>query len=140
VVFNFDTRQEPKIKLPKDKNVIRTFHAPYRLFYNIIPGQPPKHKTVYTSYQNTLISDIPEDYLNIYANADAVYSDRIHACIASLGFGNYARLYSSTPRYNLFEKVGAEGIRKKIVKIDHSKIKTLKKEQINFLKFLIKNV
>ena len=43
------------------------------------------------------------DYLLLYRNASEVYSDRVHACIPTLAFGNKARLFSNSPRIALFE-------------------------------------
>ena len=86
----------------------------------------------------TLISDIPEDYLNLYANAYATYSDRVHACIATLAFGNYARLYSQTPRAYLFERLGLGTIKRNILRLDEDKIKLEKSHHISFLKEIIR--
>ncbi|MDR0307494.1 MAG: hypothetical protein LBI42_11745 [Chitinispirillales bacterium] len=59
----------------------------------------------------THISDIPEDYLTLYANATAVHSDRVHACVVALAYGNKARLYNNTLRAALFKKLGIANIR-----------------------------
>jgi hypothetical protein len=50
----------------------------------------------------TLISDIPYDYLTLYANAAEVHSDRVHACVAGLSYGVKTRFYNPTPRGSLF--------------------------------------
>ena len=84
----------------------------------------------YTSKFGTLVSDVPEDYLTLYANCDVTYSDRVHACIASLAYGNSARLYSDTPRKALFTKVGIQSITNEVVRLDSNLINTLKDQQI----------
>jgi hypothetical protein len=88
----------------------------------------------YFRHKDTLISDIPDDYLNLYANAYATYSDRIHACIATLSFGNLAKLYSTTHRASAFERVGVGEIKKKLVKLDQDKLNIEKEKQISFLR------
>jgi len=122
VVYNFDSMREPRIE--SNKKVIRTHHSIGK------SGRSIK----YSIKQDALISDIPDDYLNLYAHAQAVYSDRVHACIAALSFGNLARLYSTTPRAYLFERVGAGEIREKLVKLDGERIQSEKNKQIDFLR------
>jgi superfamily II DNA/RNA helicase len=87
--------------------------------------------------ESVLISDIPDDYLNLYANAYAVYTDRVHACIATLSFGNLARLYSSSHRNSLFEKVGAEEIEKRLVKLDQDRLNIEKEKHLSFLREIL---
>ncbi len=94
----------------------------------------------YTSKPKTLVSDIPEDYLSLYANCDTTYSDRVHACIASLAYGNKARLYSSTPRKALFEKVGLMEITNQVVKLDFEKLEKLKEEQVNLTRKVVMEI
>ena len=79
-------------------------------------------------------SDLPDDYLNLYGNCKATYSDRIHACVATLAFGNPARLYSKSERFLLFDRVGLSSIRDNIVSLDRGKIEKEKKKQIDFLR------
>ena len=122
VVYNFDSMREPRIE--SDKKVIRTHHSIDK------SGRSIK----YSIKRDTLISDIPDDYLNLYAHAHAVYSDRVHACIAALSFGNSARLYSTTPRAYLFERVGAGEIKDKLVKLDGDRLRLEKEKQIEFLR------
>lgn len=94
----------------------------------------------YTSKKGTLVSDVPEDYLTLYANCDTTYSDRVHACIASLAYGNHARLYSDTPRKALFNKVGIPTVSKEVVKLDQVLIEKLKKEQVEMTRIAVKSL
>lgn len=57
---------------------------------------------------NVYLSDTPEDYLNIYANAEAVFSDRVHTCVGALAQGSTAMFMGNTPRANLFRRVTGE--------------------------------
>ena len=53
-------------------NIIRTKNTCF---------QPKKGKY---EGNNIYLSDVPTDYLNIYANAEAVFSDRVHTCVGVL--------------------------------------------------------
>jgi hypothetical protein len=74
----------------------------------------------------------------LYANTYATYSDRLHACIATLSFGNFARLYLSSPRDYLFKRMGLEAIKEKLVKLDQDKMNIEKEKQISFLREIFK--
>lgn len=56
--------------------------------------------------RNIYLSNIATDYLNIYANAEAVFSDRVHACVGTLAQGVPAMFFGSTRRANLFNRIG----------------------------------
>ena len=58
------------------------------------------------------------DYLLLYRNASEVYSDRVHACIPTLAFGNKARLFSNSPRIALFENAKIPDVRERLVSIE----------------------
>lgn len=82
------------------KNIIYTNHKPF----------PYSKVSELVKEKNTMVSDYPLDYLNLYRNVDCVYSDRVHACIPTLSFGNKAVLFSDSPRKALFENVGIKHI------------------------------
>lgn len=84
----------------------------------------------YMEKSDTLVSDVPEDYLTLYAHVTETYSDRVHACVATLAYGNAARLYASTPRRALFRKVGASSIASELTKLDGNMLQELKENQI----------
>ena len=123
VALNFDASPEPNLNL--GNNIIRTHHK--------CIGNLPQS---WFKGHNKFISDIPDDYLNIYANCKEIHSDRVHACIAGLSFGNSVKLYSDTPRAYLFEKVGCSGVQKELVKMDLAYLDSLKSNQIEHLKEL----
>lgn len=77
-------------------NVIRTKNTCFE----------PSRKKYYGN--NIYLSDTPEDYLNIYANAEAVFSDRVHTCVGALAQGIPAMFMGNTPRANLFKRVMGE--------------------------------
>ncbi len=122
MVAAFDSMPEPQINL-KGRQLLRAHHDLW--------GPLSKE---YISTENTLISDIPHDYLTLYANADEVHSDRVHACVAALSYGRYAKLYHPTLRGSLFEAAGATDIRKNIVLLDPQIIDKKKLAQIKLVK------
>ena len=120
-VLTFDQQPEPNLRLDYDL-IIRTHHK--------LLGRIPKE---YFDKPNTLISDSVEDYFNIYANADVLHSDRVHACVATLSFGRACKLYHETVRSLLLDRVGLEEIKIKIVYPDTYRIEKEKGKQITFL-------
>ena len=82
-----------------------------------------------------MCSDYPLDYLFIYRNVAATHSDRVHACIPTLSFGNKAQLYSDSPRIALFENVGIDvaEMKRHPVALDADKLKSLQDGQIEFM-------
>jgi len=144
IVLNFDDISKEKY-VPKQANkmIIRTQHTihieslPNRLvsIYNRLVSIYGRLRYFYMP--NTLISDIPDDYLNVYANAKATYSTRVHACVATLAFGNPAMLFAKTPRANLFDKVGASSIKEKLTYANMQKMSDEKSKRIKFLSKVI---
>ena len=140
VIFNFDNKTEPNIEI-KEK-IIRTHHSPWRFSSNQIFSKwdfkmfiwNMLHRQTSIIKKNDVLSDHPDDYLNLYANCKATYSDRIHACVATLSFGNPARLYSKSERSLLFDRVGLSLIRDNLVCLDNKKIEKEKRMQIEFLR------
>ena len=129
IVLNFDEPKHEYIKKEleskfKGENIIYTNHKPYP--YSNIKKLVDK---------GIMCSDSPLDYLFVYKNAKEVYSDRVHACIPTLSFGNKCRLYSDSPRVALFENVGLDSVTSELVSIFNLKEK--QDSQINFLKAIL---
>ncbi|WP_458449408.1 polysaccharide pyruvyl transferase family protein [Fibrobacter sp.] len=134
VVLNFDEPKHNAIKKKLEKslagqNIVYTDHKPY-----------PYSKVSDLSKRNVMCSDYPLDYLFIYRNAVETHSDRVHACIPTLSFGNAAQLYSESPRIALFDNVGLNiaEMKKLPVKIDQVHLKKLQDNQIQFLASVLK--
>ncbi|MBI2644493.1 MAG: polysaccharide pyruvyl transferase family protein [Candidatus Wildermuthbacteria bacterium] len=137
VIFNFDAtniqkfvrvirkrsllQSSPRLPNVKDRMIVRTHHSCWKIPYSHFRDP------------DTFISDIPEDYLNLYANTQATYSDRVHACVATLAFGKPAMLFSSTSRGSLFEKINASHIHEELVYPNEEIIKEEKAKQLEFL-------
>lgn len=128
LILNFDKTSEPKIKdlyISKGVRIIRTHHSfilNKRAFFH------------YYTKNNIFISESPYEYLTLYANAQAVYSDRVHTCVSALCYNVPTRLFCNTGRALLFERIGIMNITKELVKADMDKIKEEKNNQIKFLK------
>lgn len=139
VVFNFDKMNSPNITV-KEK-ILKIHHEPWKFAHNRIFSWWDFKKFVWNFIhrqhniisKNNFFSDIPDDYLNIYANCKVTYSDRIHACVATVSFGNSARLFTDSSRSLLFERVGIGNIKEKLVSLDKKAIDFEKGKEIKFL-------
>ena len=129
IVLNFDEPKHNGIKelLAKkfaDKNIIYTNHKPF-----------PYANVSKLVKKGIMVSDYPLDYLLLYKNVTETHSDRVHACIPTLSFGNKAQLYSDSPRSALFENVGITDIKDHPVKVEG--LKEMQDKQICFLKRIL---
>ena len=134
ITFTFDRiKKEPKLDI-KGRKIIRTHHSCWpqsglirRIVYNHILSKQGFNKS------NTLISDLPQDYLTIYANTDETHTDRVHACVVSFAFGKPAKLYRKTTRAYLFDRVNAGSAKTQLTYPDMKKIEKEKEREIRFL-------
>lgn len=100
----------------------------------------PEHRVnphmTYKIYQhpNAVASDEPWTYFNIYANADLVLADRVHACVAALAYGKPAMLFTPSPRQALFGRVGAADIRERPVTVDGGWLEEERQKEVAWLK------
>jgi hypothetical protein len=123
----FDEEKNFGMKIDhKGRTVLRTHHDMWGPLRNEYINEPM-----------TLVSDVPEDYLTVYSQSKITYSDRVHACVATLAYGNEARLFSKTPRKALFDRVGAQNVTKEIVKLEQGHFKEMKQKQVAHAKAYI---
>lgn len=97
----------------------------------------PHYRSKIYRQNNSFCADLPYGYLNLYANATLTLSDRVHACAATLAFGNSAMLFVSTDRLGLLGRVGAERITEHPVQID---LKLLADEKSRMVEWLGKMI
>lgn len=109
----------------KDYRIIRTEHR-----YN-----PVLLSKIYKS-PNTYSGDVPYSYLQIYKNTEITFSNRVHACVATLAFGNKAMLFTKSPRAFLLDRVKAFDIKNKPVSVN---MDYLESEKENLLQYLQNN-
>lgn len=128
IVINFDSTPEPHID-SGGRLVIRTHHSCW----------PELCKPDFFSKPNTLISDLASDYLTLYAQTAVTYTDRIHAAIATLAFGHWARLYfrEGDMRLHMFQRLGVPKIYKMPVRLDLQLLTEEKENQIKFLRTIL---
>ena len=129
VVLNIEEPKHYRIKeelknIFKEKNIVYSYHKPF-----------PYTKVSKLVKNGVIVSDNPMDYLLLYRNASEVYSDRVHACIPTLAFGNKARLFSNIPRIALFENAKIPDVRERLVSIEG--LKEMQDKQIAFLASLL---
>lgn len=122
-VMNFDANFIAKVPEIPGRDIIYTHHK----FAADLP-EPFYQKP------NTLISDMPWDYLALYANCCTTYTDRVHACIASLSYGNKAMLFNKTPRKSLFAKFNLSEITEHPCALDMNLMEEQVNNQINVVR------
>lgn len=83
-------------------------------------------------HPSALVSDEPYTYLTVYGNSALTLSDRVHACVATLAYGNPAMLFTPSPRARLFERVGLGQIKQRPVVLDPVVLVEEKKAQLRF--------
>lgn len=99
----------------------------------------PEHRfnphMTYKIYQhpNAIASDEPWTYFTAYANSQLTLADRVHACVATLAYGNRAMLFTPSPRSALFERVGCEDIRDRPVQLDLAWLEDQRQQEISWL-------
>lgn len=86
------------------------------------------------------ISDYPDDYLHLYANAEVTHSDRVHACVATLIFGGKTQYYDKSDRSYLFDRVGLSEIRNKPVTLDMDFINKEKANQLEAIRKVFQQI
>jgi len=156
VTFTFDSNREPDVSLQNvesnpsvkvGRSVLDVL--PHRIVKYIPERCPerineytvvrPTHKTAriprYLLYkrQNTFFSQTPYGYLNVYRNTELAVSDRLHGAVATLAYGNPARLVSDSPRVYLFERLGMGEITDEVVHPDEDAIAEEKEAMVEEL-------
>lgn len=99
--------------------IIRTDHR-----YN-----PYSRRKIYGD-ANGFASDTPSGYLTIYANAHLTLSNRVHANVATLSYGNLAMYLSTSKRAALLDRAGLSQIYNKPMRVD----RTMLKEELEQMK------
>ncbi|MGZ0015669.1 polysaccharide pyruvyl transferase family protein [Yeosuana sp. AK3] len=138
IINTFDLTYPREIK-EETKKIIKLSHRlldidSFRLF---LKRRFKAFKTVSTY---DFVSDYPDDYLNLYANADTTYSDRVHACVATLIFGGKTQYYDKSDRSYLFDRVKLSDIRNKPVSLDMEFIEIEKQKQLETIIKVFKQV
>lgn len=100
----------------------------------------PVHSVVPTptsyllSRPNKFMSINPYAYLNIYRNTRLTLSNRVHACVPTLAYGNPAMLTARTNRARLFERVGLGRIQERPVTLEGELVREEHRRFVEFLR------
>jgi hypothetical protein len=66
----------------------------------------------YINLPNTLLSEMPDQYIYLYGRTKMLFTTRVHASVATLSFGGKCILLYDTPRSVIFKTVGCGDITK----------------------------
>lgn len=140
-MLTFDKIDEPELPFQSNESVVRTDHFPFERPYATL-RQNTKLRLLQLEFfqqDRTMVSDLLTDYLFFYSNASVTHSDRIHACIPTLAYGNDAQFWFETPRAALFDKVldDPAAIYRRPVSIDQDTLEDLKTRQVEALREMI---
>lgn len=156
VTVTFDKAPEPDIELtnPHDSDGVEVGPVRHgRLVRNILRRLPrsypqelagrtvirPTHNVLQRSERslyskpNAFFAQTPYGYLNLYRNTELTLSDRVHACVPTLAYGNRAQLLIDTSRARLFERVGLDDITNQAMTMD---LDSLEREKDNLVEEL----
>lgn len=152
----FDITTEPELDLKAitvgEDNIARTpvVHGLHkkvmRLFQSDLPDSQDGYRIVRPVHccvkrtnrqlffkRNAFVSQTPYGFLNLYRNTSLTITDRLHAAVATMAFGNPARLYIRSKRPKLLNRVEAEGVLDRVFKADQA---ILAKEKENYKNWL----
>jgi hypothetical protein len=84
-------------------------------------------------------SDLPYGYLALYKSAEAVFTNRVHTCAATLILGGRVRYVANTPRSKdgrslLLDRVGATPVREGLASLDQARIAEEKAALVDFVR------
>jgi hypothetical protein len=132
VALNFDKTREPDRLASEfsDQMVVRPHHS---FWYPWGLRNYPTMLSQYYRKQNVFVSDVPHEYLDVYAGAIQTHTDRVHAAVATLVFGGKAKLYFDTDRSLLLDRAGAYETENGYLELPLSELKSEKDDQIAFL-------
>jgi len=126
-VHSFNRSQEPENIGDDGIEIIRAFH---RQWYTQFKGLK----------ENFFISDTPYDYLTLYANANRVYTDLVHATIPALQYGIPVKYYYFDQRSNAFDSLNClKTDENGFMTIDEKKLENQKNDLIQSIKKTVIN-
>lgn len=87
---------------------------------------------------NSVVADEPYTYLSVYANAQSVYTDRVHAAVAAIAYDVPVQMFSATPRRALLERVGLTFPTNEPQLVDQAKLDGFREEERSYLEQALK--
>ncbi|MFB6225495.1 MAG: polysaccharide pyruvyl transferase family protein, partial [Candidatus Paceibacteria bacterium] len=137
IALTFDKISEPNVS--SDSVVVRPNHTPFGDLYSDINGGKYQIRSFNSNSKEIqdgiFVSDSLKDYLRIYASASITHTDRIHACIPALVYGNKSKFYYSTPRQGILSRLGLNP--DSTMTLERERLFEERKQQINETKNII---
>lgn len=87
--------------------------------------------------KNVISSFTSEVYLNVYKNSKLTITDRLHAAVVTLAFGNPAMLCLSSNRTKLLDRAGVGECVNNVYSADLSQLNIEKENQVEFLRRIL---
>jgi len=128
-----DMKDEDPVLRPNHKTLTSPMSGYLTELGEITIQRIRQKKMDFFSDENVVVSDLLEDYLFTYKNGIETHSDRVHACVPSLVYGNEAKFYIETPRANLFKGLTYGNITDELVKINRKELENKKSSQVQNL-------
>lgn len=122
-VVTYNRSSEPEC-LKNIDNIIRAYHMNWWICSKYFKD-------------NMFISDTPYDYLTLYANANKVYTDLVHATIVSLEYGKHVRFERVDYRGYVVDAVGGKMDQDGFLYITEDELDNRKKKIEEAIKTLI---
>lgn len=126
-IITFNNTEEPIELRKNNKNVVRPFHMQYSFKKE-------------DSCNNMMISDTPYDYLTLYANAERVYTDLVHATIISIMYGTPVKCWKVDKRAQVFDALDGIECKDGWYSVSESVLKEQKKKIVEEIHKIIKVV
>ncbi|MEX0873331.1 MAG: polysaccharide pyruvyl transferase family protein [Actinomycetota bacterium] len=82
---------------------------------------------------NSMISDEPFTYCSIYSSSALTITDRVHAAVATLAYGQPTMLMNRSGRSALFARVGAADVQMRPVKVPREHLDSELAQEVEFL-------
>lgn len=90
--------------------------------------------------KNSFVSQTPYGYLNLYRNAELTLTDRLHAAVVTLAYGNPAQLFIRSLRARLLERVNAQAAMSGVFTMDLDYLEEEKDKYKNWLKSALSEI
>ena len=142
-MYNFkkSLSNEPRGKFKKIFPYIRPYFKKFEEVsmngYTIIRTDhrfnPYSRKKIYSD-KNSFAMDTPEGYLLAYANSKLTLSNRVHANVATLSYGNPAMYFSDSKRAKLLDRLNLGEIYNKPMKLSSDILDLEKNNLVEFIK------
>lgn len=121
-VHSFNRSPEPENINDGGMDVVRAFHMQWYTQLNNLK-------------ENYFISDTPYDYLTLYANANHVYTDLVHATIPALQYGVPVKYFYVDQRSNAFDSLNGLKIDKNgFMTVDENHLEQQKNDLLQLIK------